>query len=386
MNRKVVIAGSIAQRQSNGGHAWVFLQYLLGFRKLGYEVLFLDRLEPDMSQDSTGVACGFAESSNLQYLRELMHRFDLNHAWSLFCESGRPIFGRSRADVLRHVRESQLFLNVMGFFDDADVLRAAPLKAFLDIDPGFGQMWRELGLHDLFQNHDAYITIGQNIGKPGCEIPTCGIDWITTPQPVVLDEWPVSRGNNGKFTGISTWRGPFGPVEFNGKIYGLRVHEFRKLASLPARSKQKFELALDIHPTETKDIELLKSNGWQLINPQSIAATTDDYRSYVQSSMAELMIAKNMYVQSRGGWFSDRSICYLASGKPVLAQDTGLAGLYPTASGLVTFNTIDEAIEGADKIASDYERHTAAARRIAEEHFDSDKVLANLLKQLQVRA
>src|SRR5206468_9263713 len=133
--------------------------------------------------------------------------------------------------------------------------------------------------------------------------------------------------------------------------------------------------AMDIHPAEEKDIALILENGWRLLDPKTIAAETDSYRRYIQRSRAEVMIAKNMYVQTRGGWFSDRSTCYLASGKPVLAQDTGLANLYPTGEGLLTFNTPDEAVAGAHAIVHDYPRHAAAARRLAQDHFDSDKVL-----------
>src|SRR5207247_2784478 len=130
-----------------------------------------------------------------------------------------------------------LVLVVMGFFDEPEVLSRARFKAFLDIDPGFGQMWRELKLHDLFTGHDAYVTIGQNIGRADCEIPTCGINWVTTPQPVVLDlwQWAGPWGADAPITSVASWRGPFGPIEYNGKVYGLRVHEFRKFAALPGR-------------------------------------------------------------------------------------------------------------------------------------------------------
>ena len=386
--RRITVAGSVAQRPGNGGHTWVFLQYLLGFRRLGYDVLFLDRIEPQMCTDRAGNPSPVESSWNIEYFRDVMNRHDLAHAYALFYDGGRKVIGRSRDAVETHVGESDLLLNVMGFFDAGEILSRARLKAFLDIDPGFGQMWKALGLHDLFVGHDAYVTIGENIGKPTCEIPTVGIDWITTPQPVVLEQWPVMRdGHSGAFTGIATWRGPFGPVEYNGKTYGLRVHEFRKFATLPTMvDDADFEIALDIHSAETKDLALLQDNEWRLADPKIVAADPDAYRRYIQQSMAELMIAKNMYVATRGGWFSDRSICYLASGKPVLAQDTGLAELYPTDTGLVTFSTLPEAAAGAQKIAKDYDTHAAAARKIAEDHFDSDKVLPKLLKKLGVSA
>jgi hypothetical protein len=378
--RNIVVAGSLAQRPGNGGHTWVLLQYVLGFRRLGYDVLFLDRLDASMAN-------GADASPNVGYLEDVMRRFGLEHAWSLFCDGGRTVLGRDRHDVLQCVAESDLLLNVMGFFDDAEVLAKAPVKAFLDIDPGFGQMWRELQLHDLFVGHDAYVTIGERIGNSDCDIPTCGIDWITTKQPVVLEHWPVVRDHAGAFTAISTWRGPFGPVEYNGRTYGLRAHEFRKFAPLPKLApEQTFELALDIHPSETKDISLLRDNDWRLIDPKVIAGTPEAYQRYIRRSMAELMIAKNMYVQTRGGWFSDRSICYLASGKPVLAQDTGLADVIEVGKGLFPFTTLEEAVAGARQIAADYDVHSKAARGLAEAHFDSDIVLARLLSKLGVPA
>jgi hypothetical protein len=386
MRRKLTIAGSLAQRPGNGGHTWVFLQYLLGFRRLGFDVLFLDRIEPGMCADRAGQSTDFDHSFNRAYFTDVMRKFDLEHAYALFVDGGKQGVGRGRAEVLRHVAGSEFLLNVMGFFDVPDVLDHAQQKIFLDIDPGFGQMWKALGLSDIFAGHDRHVTIGENIGRPDCEIPTCGLDWITTPQPVVLDQWPVAPTNEGAFTGIVTWRGPFGPIEFNGKTYGLRAHEFRRFADLPSRTNQTFELALDIHPADQNDITLLTENGWRLRDPKTVAADTDSYRRYIQQSRAELMIAKNMYVATRGGWVSDRSLCYLASGKPVLAQDTGLTGRYPTTEGFVTFSTADEAAAGVESIVRDYSRHAAAARRIAAEHFDSDKVLARLIQKFGVSA
>jgi len=189
-------------------------------------------------------------------------------------------------------------------------------------------MWQALGLCRTFHGHDSYITIGSNIGRPECEIPTCGIDWITTPQPVVLDLWPQQLVRpTGKITSIVSWRGPFGPIEYNGRSYGLRVHEFRRFLDLPQQTGRTFELALDIHPTETVDLARLVDHGWSLVDPRQVACDPDAYQRYVQNSWAEFMVAKEMYVKANSGWVSDRSICYLASGKPVLAQETG----FPTS-------------------------------------------------------
>jgi hypothetical protein len=384
MPETVVVAGSVAQRPAAGGHTWVFLQYLLGFRDLGWSVVLLDRLEPDMCVDHSGEPCPLEDSVNLHYLEEVVTRFELDDSYALLFDGGTRCLGMSRDRLRERVSQSALLLNVNGFVADEDVLGRAPLTAFLDIDPGFGQMWRELGLHDPFVGHDFYVTVGENIGQPGCEIPTGGIDWVTTPQPVVLDQWPSQPVGGRAFTSVVSWRGPSAPVVYRDKTYGLRVHEFRKLASLPKLSSPAFEVALDIHPADEGDADLLRSNGWSLIDPRTVAGDPWSYRRYVQESRAEIMIAKNMYVESRSGWFSDRSICYLASGKPVLAQDTGFKRHYETGEGLVAFDDLEQAVAGAEQISGDYERHARAAREIAEAHFDSRKVLGRLGSKLGI--
>jgi hypothetical protein len=288
---------------------------------------------------------------------------------------------------MEKARESALLLNVMGFLDDAEILAATPRRAFLDIDPGFGQMWQALGLAKMFTGHDAYATIGENIGQPDCTIPTCGIAWITTPQPVVLDQWPVRNGAGcTAFTTVASWRGPFGPVEYEGRTYGLRVHEWRNFATLPGKCGQRFEVAMELDVADATDRTLLETNGWRLVSPHAVASGVGEYREFVGGSLAEVMIAKNMYVATHGGWFSDRSICYLASGKPVLAQETGFSRNHPTARGLLAFSTLEEAGEGVRSINADYAMHCRAARDIAESQFDSDKVLPRLLEKLGVAA
>ncbi len=388
MTGTIAIAGSLAQRPHHGGHTWVFLQYLLGFRRLGWDVLFIDRLEPEMCLDESGRPTALQHSANLRYLTSVMERFGLEDSWVLLFDDGREVVGVDRAATIERLRHSSFLLNVMGFLDDDELLAATPRRVLLDIDPGFGQMWRALGLHDLFVGHDDYVTIGENIGQPDCAIPTGGIDWITTKQPVVLEEWPVARATvrDRRITSVGSWRGPFAPIEYEGVTYGLRVHEFRRFFGLPARSSATFEVALDIHEAESGDLAALTENDWVLVDPRVVAADPGRYREYIRGSAAELMIAKNMYVETRSGWFSDRSICYLASGRPVLAQDTGLEGLVPTGAGLLTFTTLEEAAAGVEAILGDYTRHARAARATAEDHFSSDRVLSRLLDRLGVKA
>lgn len=383
----VVVAGALAQTAGLGGLTWVFLQYVLGFRRLGFDVLFLDRLDDDMCVDAGGRPCPVDQSANLSYFLEIMDRFGLAGHFSLFVAGGTRTVGLSRAEVLARAESCALLLNVSGYFDDEEVRAAVrPRLVYLDIDPGFCQMWHELGLADPFAGHDTFVTIGANIGTPDCEIPTCGLEWVASPQPVVLEEWPVRRSGDAPVTTVASWRGPNASVRWGGRTYGLRVHEFRKFVDLAHLTAIPFEVALSIHADDRRDLELLRTNGWSLVDPVAVAGDPWAYRDYVQRSSAELMVAKAMYVETRSGWMSDRSLCYLASGKPVLAQDTGLHGLFPTGEGLVLFSSLEEALDGVDEVFGDYDRHAVAARQLAEAQFSSDVVLVHLLDRVHAVA
>jgi Glycosyl transferases group 1 len=384
MRASIVIAGSVAQKPGRGGHTWVFLQYLLGFRKLGWDVLFVDRLEPGMCVDEAGRQVAAAESLNVRYLADVMRRFGLDRDFSVLCDGGANTIGLTRERLIERVRSSAALINVMGFLNDDEILAAAHRRIFLDIDPGFGQMWQALGLRDIFHGHDAHVTLAENIGQPSCGIPTCGIEWTTTRQPVVLEQWPAIDIDTASrpITSVVSWRGAYGPLTYAGHTYGLRAREFRKFAALPQSCDGRFELALDIHAGDAADIDLLRAHRWSLVAPGDVAGDPWRYRDYVGQSAAELMIAKGMYVDTRSGWISDRSICYLASGRPVLAQDTGLAGLLPTGEGLLIFTTLDEATEAVRAVRREPDRHQRAARRLAEEYFDSTKVLGALAEKL----
>jgi hypothetical protein len=339
----------------------VFLQWLLGLRRLGHDVLFVDVTGDGAAGD----------------LHAVMAAFGLAGDYALLDPGGTSVAGLDRRTLLRRMGDDALLVNVMGFLRDPELLGAAAHRVFLDIDPGQGQIWRELGLADVLAGHDAFWTVGANIGAPDCAIPTCGLDWRAIAPPVVLAEWPVAPSGRS-FTSVATWRGPYGTLRFGGRDYGSRVHEFRRFAELPRLVDADFELALDIHPDETADVGLLRDNGWRLVEPVLVAGDPGSYRSYVQASRAEICVAQNLYVDTRSGWLSDRSVCYLASGKPVLDQDTGFARDYPTGEGLLTFTTLEEAAAGVEEIERDYERHSAAARALAEEHFDSDRVLGRV--------
>jgi hypothetical protein len=364
----VVISAALAQRPGAGGHTWFALQYLLGFRALGWEVTLVDRLDPGMPRDG------------INYLAEEMERFGLGGEWSVLLPEGRSA-GLPRAEVERRLASADFLLNVMGYLDDEELLALPPLRVFLDVDPGFGQMWRELGLADPFAGHDRFVTVGLEVGRSGCEVPGCGLEWIPTLPPVVLSRWPAVAGGDA-FTSVATWRGPYGPVEYDGRTYGLRVHEFRRFLALPERATGSFELALAIDAGDAADLERLRQAGWTLLDPAAIAADPVSYRRFIQASAAEFTVAKAMYVDSRSGWFSDRSACYLASGKPVVAQETGFANHLPTGEGLLAFATLDEAVAAVEAVRAEPARHARAAREVAVEHLDAGRILGRLVEQL----
>ena len=387
VRRLILYSGALAQIPRQGGLTWLHLQFLLGLLRLGCDVVFLDSLSPEMCIAATGQPTTLDWSENLHYVRQVMQQFGLGDKLAILCKHGRETIGQPRAKVLERASESACLLNVMGYLDDEEILSRVERRVFVDIDPGFPQMWKVLGLHDAFQGHTDFVTLGRNVGRPDCAIPTCGLKWIGMPQPVVLGHWPMQPPKPaGAFTSIGAWRGPNAPVEYRGHTYGLRVHEFRKFIELPGkvRARTRFEMALDIHPGDTKDIELLNENGWEIVDPMQVAGGPEEYRAYIAGSKAEFMVPKQMYVDTNSGLLSDRSVYYLASGRPVLARDTGIKHLYPVGEGLLTFNTIDEAAAGVEEINGNYDRHCKAAREIAAEYFDSDKVLTNLLDCLGV--
>jgi len=365
---RIIVSGAIANKAGQGGEAWVRLNWVLGLRKLGFEVLFIEQLNP-------GAPAGAAE-----FFRETMSNAGLVDNAVLLGESG-VITGPGLPDVLEFASGAEALINISGHLTFEPVMERVPRRVYVDIDPGFTQIWHAQGATGLgLEKHDLHFTIGENIGTPGCPIPTCGIQWRKTRPPVVLDEWPVvADATFDRFTTIANWRGSYGPVEFEGRTYGLKVHEFRKFIDLPKRTSLPFEIALGIHPADYKDRSALEAAGWRITDPFAAAGAAEAFRNFVRGSGAEFSVAQGMYVHTGSGWFSDRTAVYLASGRPALVQDTGFSRNLPTGEGLLTFSTMDEAIAGAAAITRDYLRHSRAARAVAEEYFDSDKVLGRLM-------
>jgi len=363
MAPSVVVAGAIANKPGNGGEAWVRLSWVLGLRRLGCHVHLLEQLHD-------------GSASQRDYFDAVVAAFGLADCATLVCDD------RASGDLLELASSADLLVNISGHLTNELLFSRFRRKAYVDLDPGYTQLWHVAGLGAHLADHDVYFTVGKNIGRPGCAIPTGDIDWCPIRPPIVLSEWPASpTGTHDRLTTIATWRGPYGRVEQDGKLYGLKLDEFRKLAALPSAVAQRLELALSIHPDECRDLSLLRENGWHLVDPIEAAGTPERFRAYIQGSGGEFSVAQGVYVETGSGWFSDRTAAYLASGKPALIQDTGFSRNLPTGEGLVPFRTFEEAVDGAERIASDYEAHCRASRSLAEHAFDSDVVLTGFLER-----
>jgi hypothetical protein len=373
---RVVVSGMVAANPYQGGASWAVLQYVLGLERLGCDVLLVEQCE----RAGGGEPLGSTPSAS--YFRDVVRTFGVEDRAALMQSGTEETVGPSYEGLRERCRDADLLLNISGILTDPELISEIPVRAYVDLDPVFNQLWQESGIDMRFEPHNRFVTVGQALGTPECPVPANGRDWIPTLPPVVLERWPVAEGPGEEgFTSVGNWRG-YGSVEHEGVHYGQRVHSMRQFMELPRRTDARFRLALAIHPGEQPDLEALADNGWELVDPVEAAGTPGRYQRFLQRSEAELGIAKSGYVLSRSGWFSDRSACYLASGRPVLAQETGFSNFLPTGEGLLSFTTVDDAIAGVESIRGGYAHHARRARELAEELLDSDRVLGNLLDRL----
>jgi hypothetical protein len=369
---RILLAGTFAGVPGQGGATWAVLQYALGFRRLGHDVVLVDPCSADPAV--TAYFERVVTSAGLAGRAALVH-------------PGRTATGMPFADVARFAAAADVVVNLAGVLHDAELCGPAARRLYVDLDPGFTQLWHAEGIDMHLAGHDAFASVGGALGNAGCSVPTGGIDWSPTLPPVVLDQWPVSTAPpvHG-FTTVGHWRS-YGPVTFAGVHYGQKAHALRALIDLPRRVPgARFEPALAIHDGDRCDRDTLVASGWRVLDPAVVAVDPDRYRAFVAGSTAELGVAKSGYVTSRAGWFSDRSACYLASGRPVVAQDTGWTRFLPAGEGLLAFTDRDSAAEAVRDVLSDWPRHTKAARLVAEELLDARVVLARLLELAGVAA
>jgi hypothetical protein len=323
----------------------------------------------------------FEGSVNARYFRSVVRGFGLEAHGALLLAGTERTVGLPYAELRAFARRADILFNVSGMLTDSALLERIPRRVYFDLDPAFIQLWQAVCDVDMrFSAHNDFVTVGLNLGLPECPMPTCGLEWKKTLQPVVLEEWPVAHEPPGDaLTTVGNWRG-YGSIEHEGRHYGQKAHSLRRFFSLPKRTSQRFAPALAIHPGETADVAALAENGWEIQDPAECAGSPASYRRFIQQSKAEFGIAKSGYVASQCGWFSDRSVCYLASGRPVIAQETGFSRHLPTGEGLFAFDSTDEVLAAIDALHADYPRHARAARALAEEHFESGKVLRRLLE------
>lgn len=363
---RILVAGMVAGVPHHGGATWAVLQWVLGLRALGHDVVLVEEVDE-------------LRPGSVAYFRSVAARFDLGGDAALV-DADHQTEGMTHAQLRARAADADVVVNLAGTLRDPALLAPATTRVYVDLDPAFTQLWHAGGIDMGLDGHTHFVTVGLNVGTAACGLPTCGKTWVPTLPPVVLTHWDVA-GDSAcpAFTTVASWRG-YGSVEQHGVRLGQKAHAWRELVELPRRSPAPLRPALAIHAGERDDVALLEAHGWRWLDPAAVAGDPDRYRDFVAGSLGELAIAKEGYVVSVSGWFSDRSACYLASGRPVVAQDTGWSDHLPHGDGLLAFATTDEAVAAMAAVVADPVRHRRTARAVAEEHLASDRVLTSVLE------
>lgn len=385
MSRKIVVLGMLT-KMPVAGVAWQTLHYLLGFRRLGYDVYYV---EAHARTPSMLMSSEHDDSSRMaaDYLGTLMSRFDLADRWAFHAlhADGR-CYGLSESGLKRLYRSAAVIVNLHGGTQPLPEHIESGRLVYVETDP----VQLQVELHDGVQStvdflapHQAFFTFGENLGNPDCGLPTSDrFAFQPTRQPVVLDLWArPATDTRAVFTTVGNWRQDWRPVTLDGQTYSWsKQQEFMKFLDLPARTGQQLELALSSY--SAADQRMLEVHGWIVRHALDMSIDLDTYRDYISTSRAEFTVAKEQNVRLRSGWFSDRSATYLAAGRPVITQETGFCNVLPVGEGLLGFSTVEEASTAVVEVAGDYARHAKAASDIAREFFDSDVVLGRMLEHL----
>jgi hypothetical protein len=386
---RVVVAGLIGQHGTLGGMVWHHLQYVVGLARMGHAVYYVeDSGEWPYAEDHPA---GDPRScaATVRRLAAVMTRFGLSDRWAFRCPLDGSWSGMSDARRASVLASADLLVNVSGSLDRPADYRAIPVLAYVDTDPVFTQIRLLRGpsrFGSRVDAHDVHFTFGERL-SPG--LTATGHGWRPTRQPIVLAEWTGPAVEDGAYTTVMSWSS-YASESWRGHRYGQKDIEFQRFVDLPlAVRPAKLELAVNLRtplggwdgpPAEREEIgDLLATHGWAVANPSRVCGSLDAYRNYILSSRGEWTVAKNAYVHARSGWFSERSACYLAAGRPVVAQDTGFSEVLPTGEGLLTFNSPGEAAAAIAEVEADHRRHAHAARELAEAHFAADSVLSDLL-------
>jgi hypothetical protein len=375
MALKIVCSGFVV-RLPLGGFTWHHLQYLAGLARLGHEVLYFEDwgwanscFDPSINDMTASPNYG------IRYMRNVFNRIGLECPWTYLAEDGR-CYGMPREELAKRCRESDLYLNLSNI-NWIPELESCRRRALIDTDPVFTQVGAH-GAGGGFSRYDVLLTYGENVGQTSSSMPTAGHSWLPTRQPVVLDFWSTSLPHNdAPYTTIINWAA-MPDQYFEGRLYGQKDREFSLFFDLPQCTGERMEIAVNGPPAVKSRLE---HGGWALSEPFVVASDPWNYQEFVCRSRGEFCVAKHGYVSTRCGWFSDRSCAYLASGRPVVLQDTGFSTNLPCGEGLIAFKTFDDAVGGLRAVSAALERHSYAARNIAEVYFDSNIVLNDLLEK-----
>lgn len=369
----VCIAANTLSYPQGGGHLWVHLNWALGLRSIGCRIVWLEAVSPttDPRRLYSWVAA----------LKNHLSGYGLADSLALCSTSSRPLSRRQLDGCLdlEAARQADLLFNLR--YDlRPDVVKRFRRSVLLDIDPGELQVWMNNGQLRIAP-HDLYFTIGETVGQPGARFPDCGLEWHYTPPCVALDWWPPRWASAGAaFSTVAHWDEGWMEDDSGGYQNGKAI-TFRPYLPLPRLTNQPLELALDLDPSE-KDQIVLWEHGWRVRDAWAVTCNPQEYQRYIQHSKGEFSCVKLHCVRLENAWISDRTLCYLASGKPAIIQHTGPSRFLPDAHGLFRFRNLDEAVRSLETVAADYERQCQLARQLAVEHFDAKKVVGHVLEQI----
>ncbi len=382
MAPKIVIAvGVAAQPVAAAGNTWFSLNWVLGFRDAGWDVWMVEAIASDTCIDEEWRSAPVASSANVKAWEAVVGRFGLQGRATLLVDNSAD----DVAALTAFAAEAEVFLNLSGHFREGVISFPRACKVYLDADPAFTQVWVDSYQCDMnFAGHDRFVTVGQNLGAPGSFSPTCGIDWIPTFPPVALKCWPCDFHETfSRFTTVAHWEG-YQNAEWSGQWFTGKREQFENVLGLPALLSRPLEVATHVQ-AHSVELERFRDARWQLVDATEICSTLSRYESYLRNSSAEFSVAKGGYVISRTGWFSDRSVCYAASGRPLVLEDTGIGDLLPVGHGVHFFKSTDEAAAACERVISDFANQQRAARMLAEQYFSSEVVIPKLLARLGVR-
>ena len=378
-----IVLGSYMVRYPLGGNLSWALQWLVGLQRLGHDIYFVEKSGYSNScfdpvRDIMSDDCSYG----VAVVGDLFARFGLGGRWC-YVDAGGRYYGLGRADVEDVFRSADLFIDMGTHGSWLAEAATAKLRVLVEAEPGFTQMKmaRRLAAGEVLAEYDAYYSIGQNIGTAASTAPLAGRCWRSVFNPVVPELFATTPAPaDGPFTTVMNWRA-HETISFQGGEFGQKDVEFERFADLPTRTAVPLEIAV---AGKEVPMDALRAKGWRLRNAHAVTRSVDTYYAYILASRGEFSVTKNVFVATRSGWFSDRSAAYLASGRPVVVQDTGLAAHLPCGEGLFAVETVDEAAAALDAVAADYLRHARAARAIAEEHLAASKVLGGFVDELGV--